>query len=549
MNICRILIVDDDATMRIALKSLIAWKQHGYELIGEAADGKSALDIAKVEFPHIIITDMKMPVMDGLTLIRKIYEEGLHPVFLVLSSYDDFELVKSALKLGAFDYLLKVELESTVLLNCLNEARNQITADPHQVISHRSRLEKQNRLLKDILCNIFYSESEMKLEMEACGMCFDTLPIYCFFIKAGDLYKFEENTEEEYDTFRFSVLNVVTEIVQDCFDAYCVEGKTGEFYVLASLKKFLTDESPHSIMVSTVRRIQEMLRQYLNLPCVIGISEGGLSLKELKLSCRQASEAVRTQYYMSRQDIIEWKDCHTPIQQDLLMNDRVEVLQAKQQLKNALLTLNLNDTVSSLRQFSSLICATAFQLNMILFLVLEIFICVQEVFDQFGIESKIILKKSWKSYYFFLSIQDTKKAQLWINDLITDLTEYIHEENNKEYRRIIERAKKIIHRYYSEKLSLTYLANEVHLNPSYLSTLMKKYIGMNYSEYLTYVRIEAAKQMLTNSDEKISVIASQVGYDDQFYFNRLFKRTVGISPGEYRKRTGRQEKSEGGTAT
>ena len=159
------------------------------------------------------------------------------------------------------------------------------------------------------------------------------------------------------------------------------------------------------------------------------------------------------------------------------------------------------------------------------------------------------LKKSWKSYYFFLSIQDTKKAQLWINDLITDLTEYIHEENNKEYRRIIERAKKIIHRYYSEKLSLTYLANEVHLNPSYLSTLMKKYIGMNYSEYLTYVRIEAAKQMLTNSDEKISVIASQVGYDDQFYFNRLFKRTVGISPGEYRKRTGRQEKSEGGTAT
>ena len=78
---------------------------------------------------------------------------------------------------------------------------------------------------------------------------------------------------------------------------------------------------------------------------------------------------------------------------------------------------------------------------------------------------------------------------------------------------------------------------------------MKKYIGMNYSEYLTYVRIEAAKQMLTNSDEKISVIASQVGYDDQFYFNRLFKRTVGISPGEYRKRTGRQEKSEGGTAT
>ena len=113
MNLLKILIVDDDATVRIGLKTLIAWEQYGYRLVGEAANGQQAIEIVHREQPHIIITDMKMPVMDGLTLIKTLKnEEGFSVAFLVLSSYDDFELVKGAMKLGAVDYFLKLNWTS-----------------------------------------------------------------------------------------------------------------------------------------------------------------------------------------------------------------------------------------------------------------------------------------------------------------------------------------------------------------------------------------------------------------------------------------------------
>ena len=129
MNLLKILIVDDDATVRIGLKTLIAWEQYGYRLVGEAANGQQAIEIVHREQPHIIITDMKMPVMDGLTLIKTLKnEEGFSVAFLVLSSYDDFELVKGAMKLGAVDYFLKLELDVHMLLSCLDEVRKTITS-------------------------------------------------------------------------------------------------------------------------------------------------------------------------------------------------------------------------------------------------------------------------------------------------------------------------------------------------------------------------------------------------------------------------------------
>ena len=106
----------------------------------------------------------------------------------------------------------------------------------------------------------------------------------------------------------------------------------------------------------------------------------------------------------------------------------------------------------------------------------------------------------------------------------------------KDYQDVVFKAKEIIDENYSLKLSLTDIAMRVHLDPSYLSSLMRKHLGMSYSEYLTNVRIEQAKRLLANSSQKLSAIAETVGYPDQFYFNRLFKRVCGIAPGEYRKR-------------
>lgn len=189
MNVLKVLIVDDDATMRIGLKSMIPWEQHGYELIGDANDGKQALELVHAHSPHIIITDMKMPVMDGISLIRTLKKENFPCTFLVLSSYDDFDLVKAALKLGAIDYLLKLELDSHALLSSLAEARKKLALFNAVSSEHiKSRTELQTEVLRKIICNHFYTEAEMIADMRNYEIKLNSGDIYCFFLKFGDFF-------------------------------------------------------------------------------------------------------------------------------------------------------------------------------------------------------------------------------------------------------------------------------------------------------------------------------------------------------------------------
>lgn len=192
---------------------------YGYRLVGEAANGQQAIEIVHREQPHIIITDMKMPVMDGLTLIKTLKnEEGFSVAFLVLSSYDDFELVKGAMKLGAVDYFLKLELDIHMLLSCLDEVRKTITsADSsceNETVGGVSAL--QSKVIRNIISNYFFTEEEMIKQLKQSGIHLDTDSMYCLFIKINNILIFEESTEEEYYTLNYGIINVITEISNDC---------------------------------------------------------------------------------------------------------------------------------------------------------------------------------------------------------------------------------------------------------------------------------------------------------------------------------------------
>lgn len=128
-------------------------------------------------------------------------------------------------------------------------------------------------------------------------------------------------------------------------------GKTSEFYILASIREFLLDESPHVIAHSTAMRLHEMLKQYLNLNCTIGVSSGSSSLKGIRTACQQAVEAARSQYYIGNKGVIFWDDCPAPIHTEFPYNNNAEILQLKNQLKNSLTLLRSNDVSLYLKSF------------------------------------------------------------------------------------------------------------------------------------------------------------------------------------------------------
>ncbi|NLM55669.1 MAG: response regulator, partial [Firmicutes bacterium] len=125
----KVLIVDDEAIVRVGLKSMIDWQAHGFELVGEARDGRGALEMIAAYRPDVVITDLRMPVLDGLELLRAINQRQYQCRVVVLSSYDDFELVREAMKLGAVDYLLKLEVEPEQLIKVLEAFRSDISEE------------------------------------------------------------------------------------------------------------------------------------------------------------------------------------------------------------------------------------------------------------------------------------------------------------------------------------------------------------------------------------------------------------------------------------
>lgn len=137
----KVVIIDDEALVRVGLKSMINWDELGYEIVGEAANGQSGLDLILKNKPDIVFIDIKMPVMDGLEMMHSVLKTNHKPKFIILSSYDEFQLVKQAMKLGAEEYLIKLDLEPEILSNALSMVREKIMIE-HDKSGEAERFEK-----------------------------------------------------------------------------------------------------------------------------------------------------------------------------------------------------------------------------------------------------------------------------------------------------------------------------------------------------------------------------------------------------------------------
>lgn len=299
----RVLLVDDDAMVRIGLKTLVNWSGHGYQLIGEAENGTQALEIVRREQPEIVITDMKMPGMDGVALIRALQEIQPPPYVVALSGYDDFPLVREAMKQGAKDYLLKLELTPETLLQSLAGAPDTPTDD----IPKPDQTMLRSRVLRDLVFHFYLNEDDLEKRLQESGICWAGETVYCLLLKAGELFRFEEATEEECHTLLFSIRNIAEEIVGACLDAVSTEGKTGELYILGALRPELTGQDANVLIEQTAHRLHDMLQQYVDVSCMIGIGQGENTAGGMAEACSRAADAMRSRFYRLNDPVIWWQ--------------------------------------------------------------------------------------------------------------------------------------------------------------------------------------------------------------------------------------------------
>lgn len=520
-----VLVVDDDAIMRMSLHMMIDWENEGFAWMGEAENGKEALKCIDEIHPQIVITDMKMPGMDGVSLIRELKKYRHPPEILVLSSYDDYELVKESMRLGASDYLLKVDLTAEKLLQALRPLQIQKDMTRNVVVpQHILRAH----LMKNIMSRYFLSEEEMQEQFLQANVVFQADHIWCMALRT-DLSSECIADEEEYQTICLSLINIAEEIVGDELTAFCAEGYTGEFFVLGVCNR-LYDETLY--IKQTADRLVLMLNQYLDLHVSIGISRGTYTIQGVFQACKSARLA-------SKMAIWEQKDCLFAEQEKISIAEKS--MAYLPQLNQAIQTSNCELFRHVMQGIRAFICVRNNSLEEQKNLSSELLMNLQESIRKSGWRKDLSAAMEDKRFQELKQVSSSQELSDWIDVLIATICNGMEETAKRENRKESLMAQDYIEQHFAENITLSALAEHLNLTPGYLSTLMKRDLGMTFSEYVLHVRMEHARRLLKQGKLHVYEVAECVGYSNQYYFNMLFKRTFGITPGQYSRRKGKKE--------
>lgn len=526
-----VILVDDEPLVRIAFKSFLDWEAHGFRFVGEFSNGKDALDQIKGLEADIIVTDIRMPVMDGLQLIREARVDQSDIVILVLSSYDDFHLVKEAYNYGIYDYILKTEMNPEQLEKLFAKVKDHIM-DYRKKTNQHERLQKLYTHNKASLKEAFFKEliwgrapNDEKLDFEIgqLGLLLKPKNLYMSILQIDDFDILEQKYgNDSLQLLLFAMTNIIEEILNEFKIGDVFSNHPSEYVITYSF-----DEIPSSKLIKETlwhlhKRIDNMLLQYLNITVSSGISDVSMKgFRHMINMYKQARSAVEYKFVKGKNSItffdevlnhpmthLEYKvENGTHILRGFLENPREE------QLETLLNHILIDNTTFDLNDFK--------QIKLI-------YGVYASVLYDHSLKKQIILqmKEVFEEYYKRLQTHGTLNG---LNEWLRRILYMICEENNGEGS-LVKQAKQYIYGNYVEQITLSKVAQSLKVSESHLSRLFSEQTGERFMRFLVKVRIDKAKEYLDTTNLKIYEIAEKVGYTSTEHFSRSFKEVTGKSP-------------------
>ena len=286
----KVVFIDDEALVKIGLQSILDWNEEGFDVVGEAEDGREGLQLILQKEPDLVITDIVMPEMDGLEMIQKAKEQGSRAVFIVLSSFDEFELVKKAMQLGARDYILKLKISKGVL----KEVLDNITGEMEE-LSRKSTGEKRGHTVwemeglrstffENLLSGQYREETAIKEQAESLDIVLDESQLRVLYV-VSDIYRQLNNRNgTEKKLYALTIRGLIQDICREFFDCYCVQWEDGKYLVIVSADEKKETNANLKLMGEAVI---DMLGQYGNIRASIGISKKAVGFVNLDKAYNQ----------------------------------------------------------------------------------------------------------------------------------------------------------------------------------------------------------------------------------------------------------------------
>lgn len=534
----KIFLVEDEFAVRERMKRNINWEEHGFVLIGEAGDGEIAYPMILEKEPDIVITDIKMPFMDGLELSRLVKASIPQVKIIILSGYDEFDYAKQAIGIGITDYLLKpiaakklIESMKKVALIIEKERMQEAHLKQHQVSEMESRENARKRFFNELVTckhtTIELLNKAKSLDIELVSQSYNILLLKVLL---------EEVTFNDYDEVQSSLNEKLNKWCAE--DKYCILfNRDAEGWAILLKKTLEGGENAEEQIVGT---LQKMMEEYPVLSYCIGVGHQVQRLSELSISFDAASKALAYRYLLSERQVIYYEqlDQYSMVSENenISISD-VDVTKFEQHTVNDFLRTGIKLQIADfVRGYLQSMGQGTESLLFRQYIMMDIYLNVVSFIEQLGYEKAYILEMCGDIKEMTTVIQTKGKAMHYLEALLTKALLLRDEIGSSRYSSLLEEAKTYIQQNYSkESISLNSVSEHVNVSASHFSTIFSQEMGQTFISYLTEIRMKKAKELLRCSAMKTLEIGFAVGYKDPHYFSYLFKKTQNCTPKEYRK--------------
>lgn len=538
----KVFLVEDEIIIREAIHKMIPWAEYGFELIGEAKDGEMALPLIKKSKPDVLITDIKMPFMDGLTLSRLVKKDLPNTKIIIISGYDDFDYARQAITLGIEQYLLK-PISKDEFLEVLEGIRSKYKKENEQKLYYQKfeneikAYEKNAQrdffellVSEDVDLQRIYEQAD-RLQIDIMAQCYN---LVLFDIGAKSDY---QNVGDRYSN-----------------DAADVQNKIDEFFINnRSYQLFRNQQFNYAVLIKgdeneigqiTAECIEFLKTTFEQNGTLEWFVCAGKSVERLSMMSECYKEAMKSfaYRYLGYRYVFSYENIEKTEKDEDMNLQNIDMNAVKQEIIYNFLFNALDEEVDSfVKNYLQMIGGEAMRSKMFQqYILLNLHFCLTSFAEKLGYD-KTEIDDSLK-FIVDERIKSTEDLEKIIGSILRKGIRLREERSKGRNQSVIRTALQYMEENFTDdSLTLNRVAGVANVSANHFSALFSQKMGQTFIEYLTQLRMNRAKEQLRCTDMRSGEIALEVGYKDPHYFSFLFKKTQGCTPSEYRNQTRSQK--------
>lgn len=545
----KLLLVDDEEDVREGVIREIDWASLGFEVVGTVENGQEAWEFVERCPPDLVVTDIRMPFMDGLALSEEIKKRFPYTKIVILTGYDEFAYAQKAIKLQIDEFVLK-PFSSRELVDALTKVKAKMDEE----IAEKKNLERLKAHYRNSLpvlreaflvslitrrlprSEIWEKARSYGIDLEADGYVVSVISLDHGASPPGEASETDPAADpargwEEQALPLFAVQQIAREIAESRYpDTPGIVSIHNDQVVLITVHR---QDDPHPAMakaVSLLEEVRQSVEKFMHFTVTAGVGTTAADVTDIPFSYEGAVLALDYRVMLGRNRVI----CIDDVERRSIESVRFDELK-EQALVRCIKVGTLAELKSLVDELFAGLTDAPVSIQDYQIYLMEILTTILKVAKRANLDLETIVGEHFHLFAEVSRLHTVQEAKDWIVAICTRIMQNITSDRQHAHRQLVERAVEYVHgRYHESDLSINKVSAMLHISAGYFSSIFKKEMKMTFGNYLLQVRMEAAKELLRTTDLKAFEVAERVGYADPNYFSFSFRKMFGISPKEYR---------------